>query len=139
MAAAFDIVRYGPNMYFVGGELDMATVPMLEAAVAESLQRGGVILLDMSAVNFVDSMGIRGIVQLARKLRTGCFVLHGVQERVSQVFELVRLSDQPNIHVEACAADPFPASEPHAAWTPPEDLGVRLESLRARYQAAGPT
>lgn len=54
----------------------------------------------MSAVNFVDSMGIRGIVQLARKLRTGCVVLHGVQERVSDVFELVRLTDQPNIHVD---------------------------------------
>jgi anti-sigma B factor antagonist len=139
MAAAFDIVRYGPNMYFVGGELDMATAPMLEAAVEESVRRGGVILVDMSAVSFVDSMGIRGLVQLARKLRNGCFVLHGVQERVSRIFELVRLADQPNIHVEACAADPYPAAEPHATWTPPEDLGVRLESLRARYQASGPT
>jgi anti-sigma B factor antagonist len=139
MAAAFDIVHYGPNMYFVGGELDMATAPMLEAAVEESMRRGGVILLDMSAVNFVDSMGIRGIVQLARKLRTGCFVLHGVQERVSRVFELVRLADQPNVHVEACAADPYPASEPHSGWTPAEDLEVRLESLRARHQASGPT
>lgn len=139
MAAAFDIVRYGPNMYFVGGELDMATAPMLETALEDSLRRGGVILLDMSAVNFVDSMGIRGIVQLARKLRTGCVVLHGVQERVSDVFELVRLTDQPNIHVEACAADPYPANEPHAPWTLPEDVGMRLESLRARYQASGPT
>jgi hypothetical protein len=93
----------------------------------------------MSAVNFVDSMGIRGIVQLARKLRTGCVVLHGVQERVSDVFELVRLTDQPNIHVEACAADPYPAAEPHAPWTVNEDVGMRLESLRARYQASGPT
>jgi anti-sigma B factor antagonist len=139
MAAAFDIVRYGPNMYFVGGELDMATAPLLETALEESLRWGGVILLDMSAVGFVDSMGIRGIVQLARKLRTGCIVLHGVQERVSRVFELVRLADQPNIHVEACAADPYPAGEAHPTWTPPEDLGVRLESLRARHQASGPT
>ncbi len=139
MAAAFDIVRYGPNMYFVGGELDMATAPMLEAAVEESVQRGGVILLDMSAVNFVDSMGIRGIVQLARDLRTGCFVLHGVQARVSKVFELVRLADQPNIHVEACASDPYPAGDARSAWTPPEDLGVRLEALRARHEAPGPT
>jgi anti-anti-sigma factor len=139
MAAAFDIVHYGPNMYFVGGELDMGTGPMLEAAVEDSLRRGGVILLDLSAVNFVDSEGIRGIVQLARRLRTGCFVLHGVQKRVSKIFELVRLTDQPNIHVEACASDPYPASEPHAAWTPPDDLGPRLESLRARHQASGPT
>lgn len=139
MAAAFDIVRYGPNMYFVGGELDMATAPMLEAALEESVARGGVILVDMSAVGFVDSMGIRGIIKLARRLRTGCVVLHGVQERVSQVFELVRLVDQPNIHVDACAADPYPASQPHPAWTPPEDLAVRLEALRARHQSSGPT
>jgi anti-anti-sigma factor len=139
MAAAFDIVHYGPNMYFVGGELDMATAPMLEAALEGSVARGGVILLDMSAVGFVDSMGIRGIVQLARQLRTGCIVLHGVQERVSQVFELVRLADQPNLHVEECASDPYPASLPHSAWTPPEDLAVRLEALRARHQSSGPT
>ncbi len=139
MAAAFDIVRYGPNMYFVGGELDMATAPMLEAAVEESLRRGGVIVLDMSAVNFVDSMGIRGIVQLAGKLRMGCIVLHGVQEPVRRVFELVRLADQPNIHVETCASEPYPAGEPQSAWTPPEDLGVRFEALRARHQASGPT
>lgn len=139
MAAAFDIVRYGPNMYFVGGELDMATAPMLEQALEDSIAQGGVILLDMSAVNFVDSMGIRGIVHVARKLRTGCVVLHGVQERVSKVFELVRLGDQPNLHVEACASDPYPAGQAHSAWTPPDDLGVRLEALRARHQASGPT
>lgn len=139
MAAAFDIVRYGPNMYFVGGELDMATAPMLEAALEESIARGGVILLDMSAVGFVDSMGIRGIVQLARRLRNGCIVLHGVQERVSKVFELVRLVDQPNIHVDPCAADPYPVSQAHPAWAPPEDIAVRLEALRARHQSSGPT
>jgi anti-anti-sigma factor len=139
MAAAFDIVRYGPNMYFVGGELDMATAPMLEAALEDSIARGGVILLDMSAVGFVDSMGIRGIISLARRLRTGCVVLHGVQERVSKVLELVRLVDQPNIHIDACAADPYPVSQAHPPWTPPEDLAVRLEALRARHQASGPT
>ena len=104
MAAAFDIVRYGPNMYFVGGELDMATAPMLEAALEDSIAQGGLILLDLSAVGFVDSMGMRGIVQLARQLRSGCIVLHGIQEQVSKVFELVRLADQPNLHIDACAA-----------------------------------
>ena len=54
-------------------------------------------------------------------------------------FELVRLTDQPNIHVEACAADPYPAAEPHAPWTLPEDARMRLGSLRTRTQASGPT
>ena len=138
MAAAFDIVRYGPNMYFVGGELDMATAPMLEAALEDSIAQGGLILLDLSAVGFVDSMGMRGIVQVARKLRSGCVVLHGVQERVKKVFDLVRLADQPNLHVDVCTADPYPGGQ-HSAWTPPEDLAVRLESLRARHQSSGPT
>jgi anti-sigma B factor antagonist len=139
MAAAFDIVRYGPNMYFVGGELDMATAPMLEAALEDSIAQGGLILLDLSAVGFVDSMGMRGIVQLERQLRSGCIVLHGVQEQVSKVFELVRLADQPNLHIDACAADPYPVGHAHSAWTPPEDLAARLEALRARHQASGPT
>lgn len=139
MAAAFDIVRYGPNMYFVGGELDMATAPMLEAALEDSIAQGGLILLDLSAVGFVDSMGMRGIVQLARQLRSGCIVLHGVQEQVSKVFELVRLADQPNLHIDACVADPYPVGHARSAWTPPEDLAVRLEALRARHQASGPT
>jgi anti-anti-sigma factor len=139
MAAAFDIVRYGPTMYFVGGELDMATAPMLEAALEDSIAQGGLILLDLSAVGFVDSMGMRGIVQLARQLRSGCIVLHGIQEQVSKVFELVRLADQPNLHIDACAVDPYPVGHTQSAWTPPEDLAVRLEALRARHQASGPT
>jgi hypothetical protein len=65
-------------------------------------------------------------------------VLHGVQDRVNKEFDLVRLADQPNLHVDVCTADPNPGGQ-HSAWTPPEDLAVRLESLRARHQSSGPT
>jgi anti-anti-sigma factor len=61
----------------VGGELDLATAPQLEETLLPRLRHGGHAVLDLRAVEFMDSTGVRVIVaaQLAAKEAGGRFVL----------------------------------------------------------------
>jgi anti-sigma B factor antagonist len=49
----------------VSGELDLATVPQLSAAVAEHSD-AGLLVLDLTAVTFIDSTGLRVLIQADR-------------------------------------------------------------------------
>jgi anti-anti-sigma factor len=49
----------------VTGELDLATVPQLSAAVAEH-DDAGLLVLDLSAVMFIDPAGVRVLIQADR-------------------------------------------------------------------------
>jgi len=44
------------------GELDMASAPELEQAVMPRLQNGGWVVLDLRALDFIDSSGLRVVV-----------------------------------------------------------------------------
>jgi anti-anti-sigma factor len=46
----------------VAGELDLATAPQLEDALLPRLREGGHTLLDLRALDFMDSTGVRVIV-----------------------------------------------------------------------------
>jgi len=129
MADPFEVLQLGPNMYFLGGELDMDTAPRLEGATRASVVAGGPILLDLSAVSFVDSTGIRAFLSMARSLGDkGCVLLHAPQDRVRRVLDIVRIADVENIHIEGCPLVAYP--ETVLDWTPPDDLAERLAALR---------
>ena len=49
----------------VSGELDLATVPLLSAAVAEH-DDAGLLVLDLTAVTFIDSTGVRVLIEADR-------------------------------------------------------------------------
>ena len=130
MADPFEIVQLGPNMYFLGGELDMSTTPRLEEATRASVEAGGPQLFDLSAVSFIDSTGIRAFLSIARRVGDhGCVLLHAPQDRVRRVLDLVRIQDVGNIHLESCTVVAYP----HAIldWTPEPDIVDRFEALRA--------
>ena len=126
----FKIVRYGPNTYFLGGELDMATTSVLTEAVAPSVEGGGATLLDLGAVTFIDSMGVHAIVQIAEALRDrGCILLHAPQPRVRRLLELIGVGSIPNLHIgEACAADTLP--DAFVDWRTPADIEQEFAELR---------
>jgi anti-anti-sigma factor len=46
----------------VRGELDLATAPELEAVLVPPLKEGGEVVLDLRALEFMDSTGVRVIV-----------------------------------------------------------------------------
>jgi anti-anti-sigma factor len=56
----------GADALFVTGELDLATAPRLDEALAELA--GDVIVVDLSGCTFLDSAGIRALVGSARTL-----------------------------------------------------------------------
>jgi anti-anti-sigma factor len=129
MVEPFAVVQFGPNMFFLGGELDIATAPALEDAVQHAVESGGPILFDLSAITFVDSSGLHAFLSIAQGLGTrGCVLMHAPQERVRRLIELVRLTDVENIHVESCRLVAHPES--YAGWMPPPDLADRFAELR---------
>jgi anti-anti-sigma factor len=129
MAGRFQIVQCGPSTFLLGGELDIAAEPDVEAAVEVAVRDGGPILFDLAAVSFVDSTGIRAFLSVARSLAgIGCLTLHAPNESVRRILDIVGIADLRNVHVAACPDAGYPRQlEP---WSPPPDLRERLEALR---------
>lgn len=81
------------------GELDMATVPLLRAAVhdaADSQDRR--IAIDMSEVAFMDSSGLRELISLHRS--GAAFTLRNPSRPVTQILELTQSSGVFEIEVD---------------------------------------
>lgn len=127
----FKVVRYGPNTYFLGGELDMASAPILSEAVEASVEGGGATLLDLGVLTFIDAAGIHAILQLSQTLGDeGCILLHAPQPRVLRVLELVGIESAANIHVDGCVIS---STHPNVflEWETPVDIDREFEELRA--------
>jgi anti-sigma B factor antagonist len=93
----------------VSGELDLATAPRLCAAVAEH-GHAKVLVLDMTATTFIDSTGVRALLQADRRsARVGSrLVIVAGDGAVRRVLELCQLdgrltivSDRPAPTAEA--------------------------------------
>jgi anti-sigma B factor antagonist len=112
VAAHLQVTREPETMVFrVAGELDMSSTGDLIEAIEHASTEDGDLFLDLSELQFIDSMGIHVLIQISQS-RTGhgCLVLSAPSPAVTKVFELVRLSTFPNVHVETGAAEPPPAS-----------------------------
>ena len=88
----------GQRIVAVAGELDIAGSPELEHAIASALRAGGHVTIDLSALEFIDSSGLRVLLGLHKtSLRDGsaytvvpgppqvhrAFVLCGLDETLS--------------------------------------------------------
>lgn len=99
----FGIRADGPHMFSVSGELDIATVPLMNVAIAHAVSQGGPITIDMSFLTFMDSTGVGAILESAKEMATGCIVLHGVHDEVSRVIDLMGVDGaRQNLHVIPC-------------------------------------
>jgi anti-anti-sigma factor len=101
------------------GELDMSSARALEEALGTAIERAGPVLIDLSEVTFMDSTGISALLKAAHVLRgRGCLILHGEQDNVRRLLDLVRLDDSfPNLHRVSDHRDRLgvPASDPVTA------------------------
>jgi anti-anti-sigma factor len=120
MMADFGITAQGPNMFFLSGELDMATVPIMNVAIADAVSRGGPITIDMADLTFMDSSGVGAIVRSVQTLPTGCIVLHGAHDGVGKVLDLMGVDRGiANLHVIPCSEGGDPAvKSPHVSTDP---------------------
>ena len=106
----FGIRATGPAMYSLSGELDLATVPLMNIAIADAIGRGGPILIDVTDLAFMDSTGVEAILTSVNALPTGCVVLHGVHDEVERVIDLLGVEGRlSNLHVIHCPHDEEPA------------------------------
>ncbi len=64
-----DVSRNGDRVVLrLGGELDLASVPLLESEVENAMvDHPATIILDLSALEFIDSTGLRTILSLDKR------------------------------------------------------------------------
>lgn len=87
-----DVARVLP-----AGELDIATVGLVEDRIEEALTGGARrLVLDLSELTFMASTGLRLVLQLADKAQAGAFELGVVRgpAEVQRVFELTRTHER---------------------------------------------
>lgn len=108
----FEITAHSPTQFFLKGELDLATAPLMTLAIADAVDRGGPIVMDMTDVTFMDSTSVAAIVRSVEALPSGCIVLHGLQGQAGRVIDLVGVSDAlPTLHVIPCVHGGDPADD----------------------------
>lgn len=79
------------------GEFDAATAPSVDAAVdAAAMTPGTEVTLDLSGISFLDSSGLRSLLQLReRTTRAGATIcITAASSVVTRLFELTGLTDQ---------------------------------------------
>jgi anti-sigma B factor antagonist len=80
----------------LSGDLDIATVPSLTQAVEGALHLPGDLLLDLAGLGFIDSSGLRALIQVAMALRerrpAGRLVLASPGPSVQRVLDLAGMS-----------------------------------------------
>lgn len=84
----------------LSGELDMSSAPELDRVLEAAVEHEGAVLVDLSELTFMDSTGINSFLKAALSLSgRGCLVLHGEQDRVRRLLDLVRVDGSiSNLH-----------------------------------------
>jgi len=85
----------GVRIMGVQGRIDSSTSKDLEAALNGLIDRGQIrIILDLAGVEYISSMGLRGLLAALKKQKQkkGCLILAGLQPFVRELFEVTGFS-----------------------------------------------
>ena len=76
------------------GRLDTITAPSLEKLINEELGGVTVLTLDMNALEYISSAGLRVLLSLQKKMnKVGSMKLIGVSDAVMEVFEMTGFTE----------------------------------------------
>ena len=76
------------------GRLDTVTAPALDKMIAEELDGVTALTLDMNALEYISSAGLRVVLTAQKKMqKLGSMKLIGVSEAVMEVFEMTGFAD----------------------------------------------
>lgn len=95
VAVAVDEARAGERTLRPTGELDIGSAPKLERALLDGREPGERVVLDLAGLEFIDSTGLRVIVQAVAAAASGGWELrlrHG-RRAVRRVFEISGVAD----------------------------------------------
>ncbi|MGH3958497.1 STAS domain-containing protein [Mycobacterium sp.] len=92
--------RDGVTVLVVGGEIDMASAPTLESAVAGVLAEDALALvIDLSEVRFLASVGLSILVAAREKIgEPGRFAVAAQGPLISRIIQLVNLDELLSLH-----------------------------------------
>lgn len=122
----------------LGGELDLATVPLLQEQLDRAVRGRGTVVIDLSGLRFIDSSGLRVLVRAEGQLRAsgGQLVLVHGSRAVRRAFEVTRLDryfawcDAPSAalrtSLEGRTAGPYGSSSPPPTRQTEAELGREL-------------
>jgi len=97
----FEITQVSPERYRLGGELDMASAETLREALRPVVEADGRLVLDVGEITFIDSSGLRALVQLSEQMDGAApLVLSRVPSSVRRLLDVVGLDAVPGIEVE---------------------------------------
>jgi len=97
----FEITQVSPERYRLGGELDMASAETLREALRSVVEADGRLVLDVGEITFIDSSGLRALVQLSEQMDGAApLVLSRVPSSVRRLLDVVGLDAVPGIEVE---------------------------------------
>lgn len=102
----FEISRLeGANGFKIVGELDMATAAQLSDAVDVSSE--GEVVLDLSELTFIDSHGLRTILELTRARNgNGPVVLRDPSPAVTRLLEIVGMNQHSELKLHRTTERP---------------------------------
>ena len=93
-----------PDTVHLDGEIDMHSIPRLEAAFADVVAAGGPISVDMANVTFIDSAGLHFLARVAGSMNGAApLALLNVPPRVLRVMEIVGMTELPSIELRSKA------------------------------------
>jgi anti-anti-sigma factor len=97
-------VSTGSPVIFLSGEIDMATTQALRTSVEPWVRAGGPVILDFSAVSFMDSTGLHVLIEAAKALgERGCIIIHGAHGAISTVLRMTKVEEaMENVHFIEC-------------------------------------
>ena len=82
----------------VEGRLDTMTAPELEKALAESLDGVEKLILDMAALEYISSAGLRVLLSTHKRMAAqGEMVVRGANEIITEIFDITGFSDVLNV------------------------------------------
>jgi anti-anti-sigma factor len=83
----------GASIVALAGELDLSTIPRLEAPLLEQLGQRPAVMVDLSALTFIDSSGIGVLIQAFQAANgTRMSVLIGSDSHVERIFQIAGVS-----------------------------------------------
>jgi anti-anti-sigma factor len=91
VSSAFRVQAGSDGALCLAGNLDVATVDELEAGLRSRLDGDGEIVLDLTDLEFIDSIGIRSLVRLAQEVDPRPVVLRDPSPNVQRTLDMVRL------------------------------------------------
>src|SRR5215210_3688715 len=101
------VSRPEPNLLALGGEIDLNESPAVREALKGLIdQKLPNVVIDMSAVSYIDSSGLAVLIDAMQRVQSygGRFLLCGLAESVRTVFEIARLDQVFKIVADKAAA-----------------------------------